>query len=441
MGIDDEARMAEAAIHLVTGSHALTEAGRLVEAEGIAQFGFDGALNERIPLGVGWFGLELGRVQLLRGAASQSLTSFRAAANGFAEIGLRPQVWWACGGAVFAAATTGEPAELAIALDALDACERDSVAFMRPDVLRARANAAALRGLPSEADDYLSEALDLARATEQHTLAYGALHDLARLGHAPRAAALLDAYPVTPDGVFAPARARYIRATAARDGRELAAVAVDFEALNALLYAAEAAASAARLLRESGANRPATEAAAMARRLIGACETARTPPLASRRARRRVDAPRARCRVAGIGRRDQSRDRRTLGHLGTHGRESSATRVQQARRRQPRRARRRVGVREHSLGLRRAVVVGDERLPAEARWYPVVPVRAVAPAPAGRHDRADDGLPARGPRGIATKRFASSACVPACCGRRGDCAIASTRSRAKCGRMSCSSTR
>ena len=99
MGIDDEARMAEAAIHLVTGSHALTEAGRLVEAEGIAQFGFDGALNERIPLGVGWFGLELGRVQLLRGAASRSLTSFRAAANGFAEIGLRPQVWWACGGA------------------------------------------------------------------------------------------------------------------------------------------------------------------------------------------------------------------------------------------------------------------------------------------------------------------------------------------------------
>ena len=64
--------------------------------------------------------------------------------------------------------------------------------------------------------------------------------------------------------------------------RELAAVAVDFEALNALLYAAEAAASAARLLRESGANRLATEAAATARRLIGACETARTPPLASR---------------------------------------------------------------------------------------------------------------------------------------------------------------
>ena len=58
--------MAEAAIHLVTGSHTLTEAGRLVEAEGIAQFGFDGALNERIPLGVGWFGLELGRVQLLQ---------------------------------------------------------------------------------------------------------------------------------------------------------------------------------------------------------------------------------------------------------------------------------------------------------------------------------------------------------------------------------------
>ena len=88
---------------------------------------------------------------------------------------------------MFAAATTGEAAELAIALDALDACERDSVAFMRPDVLRAHANAAAIRGLPSEADDYLSEALDLARATEQHALAYGALHDLARLGDALRA--------------------------------------------------------------------------------------------------------------------------------------------------------------------------------------------------------------------------------------------------------------
>ena len=50
----------------------------IVEAEGIAQFGYDRALNERVPLGVGWFGLELGRVQLLRGAASASaLTSFR----------------------------------------------------------------------------------------------------------------------------------------------------------------------------------------------------------------------------------------------------------------------------------------------------------------------------------------------------------------------------
>ena len=148
-----------------------------------------------------------------------------------------------------------------------------------------------------------------------------------------------------------------------------------------------------------------------------------------------------RCRVAGIGRRDQSRDRRTLGYLRTHGRESSATRVQQARRRQPRRARRRVGVREHSLGLPRAVVVGDERLPAEARRDPVLPVRAVAPAPAGRHDRADDGLPARGRVGSRPTVSHRARAFTRVVADTGDCAIASTRSPAKCGRTSCSSTR
>jgi DNA-binding CsgD family transcriptional regulator/tetratricopeptide (TPR) repeat protein len=282
LAIADEARMAEAAIHLVTGAHALAEAGRLEEADGIARFGFEHALNNRIPLGVGWFGLELGRVQLLRGVPVSALLSFRAAANGFAEIGLRPQVWWACGGALFAAATTGDPTEIAAALEALDECEAHSVVFMRPDVLRARANAAAASGLRSAASDYLAEALDLARTTEQHTLAHGVIHDIARIDDAQRAVALLDAYPMMPDGALAPARARFVRARARHRGHELVTAADAFERCGALLYAAEAFATASRVLRDSGSTRDATDAAAATRRVLAACESSRTPPLASR---------------------------------------------------------------------------------------------------------------------------------------------------------------
>ncbi len=66
------------------------------------------------------------------------------------------------------------------------------------------------------------------------------------------------------------------------------------------------------------------------------------------------------------------------------------------------------------VGSRRAVVAGHERLPAQGRRHPVVPLRAVAAAAAGGDDGADDAVRGRGGVGRGSKTFASSGCASGC---------------------------
>ncbi len=78
-----------------------------------------------------------------------------------------------------------------------------------------------------------------------------------------------------------------------------------------------------------------------------------------------------------------------------------------------------------------AVVAGHERLPAQARRHPVVPLRAVAAAPARRDDRAHDAVPGRGGMGRAAAVPRRAHASSASCSRRARSPRRSTRSRAR----------
>jgi DNA-binding CsgD family transcriptional regulator len=81
------------------------------------------------------------------------------------------------------------------------------------------------------------------------------------------------------DSPLISARARHAAAARARDAKELAGAADDFEALGAMLLAAEAASGAAEAFSRAGNQRAATAALRRSSALAAACEGAATPGL------------------------------------------------------------------------------------------------------------------------------------------------------------------
>ena len=90
------------------------------------------------------------------------------------------------------------------------------------------------------------------------------------------------------DGDLASARAAYATAVAAGDSTALEQVSGEFETLGANLYAAEARAEAAVLLRRAGLTRQTAAANQKAAQLLAGCEGAATPPLQTMTARVRL---------------------------------------------------------------------------------------------------------------------------------------------------------
>jgi DNA-binding CsgD family transcriptional regulator len=90
------------------------------------------------------------------------------------------------------------------------------------------------------------------------------------------------------DGPFVWARAGYANGVAARDSKALEEVSRDFEEIGAILYAAEASAEAAVILRRDSQARKAAAAEQKAARLLARCEGATTPPVRTITARARL---------------------------------------------------------------------------------------------------------------------------------------------------------
>jgi DNA-binding NarL/FixJ family response regulator len=153
------------------------------------------------------------------------------------------------------------------------------VAVFEPQLRLAGAWLSGAQGHVSGAISQAIEAADLARDSGQRAVEMLALHDAARFGDQSALQRLVDVAQHI-GGRLAQIHAAYAAALLASDAAEVLRAAEQFEAIGALLSAADAAAQAATLFQAAGDRRHAVEAAAAADRLAAACGGVKTPALA-----------------------------------------------------------------------------------------------------------------------------------------------------------------
>ena len=275
LALGDELAIAHPAMHLVNQVFALAEAGWLADAERLAKEGAEIVAAHRLPIAQIFFAGNLGRVATLQGRLATA-RRYSAEAAGLAQAhrfaGPRRL---ALSGLALAHAMRGEADAAAQAL-----AERNtgpSFGFRAPEQQLADAWTAHVSGRPAEAARLFRDAAAQAASTGHRTAEAWLLHDLmrtsgedtsVRLGELARAC----------DSPLVSARARHA-AAGCRNAGELAGAAGDFEALGAMLLAAEAASAAAEAFGRAGDRRAATAALRHANALAASCEGAATPGL------------------------------------------------------------------------------------------------------------------------------------------------------------------
>jgi DNA-binding CsgD family transcriptional regulator len=276
MLLGDELAIAHPATHIVNQAYALAEAGRLVEAERLAQAGADAVAPYRVPIAQFWFAVTLGRVSLLQGRLATARRYFAEAA-GLAESHLfaGPRRL-ALAGLVMVHAMLGDQAAAEGALRARD--ELPPFGFLGPEQQLADAWAAIAGRRPRDAAAHFRQAANEAAATGHRTAESWVLHDLLRTSGDDASERLCELAGESDSGLVS-ARARHAVAARTRDPQKLVAAADDFEGMGATLLAAEAAAQAAEAFRRAGDQRGATAASRRSEALAALCEGAATPAL------------------------------------------------------------------------------------------------------------------------------------------------------------------
>ena len=257
--------------------YALVYAGRLGEAEELLTRAWGLVVDQPAAEIRSYVGGWLAAVHLEQGRVA---SAFRRAAESYTlsqQLGRAVHSRRSCSVVAHALALTGQASRAAETLASLDALDLPANLLNETDLLQARAWAAAAAGDLPGARDQLEAAAGLGEEIGDLIGATSALHGLARLGRAPHVAARLAALAGQVDGDLVAARAAYANAIAARDSEALEKVSGDFEVLGANLYAAEARAEAAVLLRRTGRARDAAAAEQKAGRLLARCEEAVTP--------------------------------------------------------------------------------------------------------------------------------------------------------------------
>ena len=273
-----ELMSAHPGIHIVGQALALNMAGRVREAESLAQFGYDAAAGIQRSAGQAWFAMILGLTALLDGRVVTSAKRFREGASIFGELRHHGERW-CLGGLAIATGMSGDANASVSAVAQLDRTSDTPVLLSEPEVLRGRAWAALASGHLVDGERLLREAASLARATGQRPLELIALHDLGRIGHAAGVAERMSELAPAVEGELSPLRLAHVEALVRDDGASLEATADAFESLGLHLFAAEAFADAAASFGRAGERRRADNAALRSGQAASRCEGARTPSL------------------------------------------------------------------------------------------------------------------------------------------------------------------
>jgi ATP/maltotriose-dependent transcriptional regulator MalT len=255
---------------------ALQAAGRIDEATGVAQAQYEEALADNSPEAQANFAMHVARMELLRGRVLSSARMAQEATEVFRELGQTQRLVGGLGRAALALALGGQ------AQDAARLCA-EAEALTRPGTPSAielsRAWVSAVSGDLPHARQILRESAEAYDSRGHSVHAASSWHAMARLGGAADAADRLERLAQTMEGELVQTYAKHARALACGDVNGLAAVAARFEALGALLLAAEAAAEAAVHARRAGDQRNAVALERRAAILAARCEGATTPAL------------------------------------------------------------------------------------------------------------------------------------------------------------------
>lgn len=258
---------------------ALIGAGRLRDAEDLAAAAYTAGVANGSQTDQAMFAMYLARVELVMGKVLDARHHAVESRNLFREKRWINMSRTTLTQLALAHALGGSAEQALVALAELDALG------MPPDYLndierdRAYAWAAIAAGDTATAGRHLRAAAGRARRREDHSWESETLHDLARLGWANEVAPRLRELADVVEGHLAPARSDHAAALASGDPAQLAAVSETFEAMGALLMAAEASASAAVALRRADEPRPAVAAELRAAELARRCQGAVTPAL------------------------------------------------------------------------------------------------------------------------------------------------------------------
>jgi DNA-binding CsgD family transcriptional regulator/tetratricopeptide (TPR) repeat protein len=276
VALGDELAIAHPAMHIVNQVFALTEAGRLAEAEQLARAGTEIVASQRVLIAQIWFAANLGRVATLQGRVATARRYYAEAAGLAQANNFAGPRRVALSGLALTHAMLGEADAAAQALE-----ERAAVpafGFLGPEQHLADAWTAIAARRPAEAAEQFRAGATLAASTGHRTSESWLLHDLMRTSGEDASARLRELAGAC-DSPLVSARARHAAAARARDAKELAGAAGDFEALGAILLAAEAAAGAAEAFSRAGDRRAATATLRRSSVLAAACESAATPGL------------------------------------------------------------------------------------------------------------------------------------------------------------------
>jgi DNA-binding CsgD family transcriptional regulator/tetratricopeptide (TPR) repeat protein len=257
---------------------ALSMAGRLKEAQEVAESAYEEALGQAMWV-VGFLASLAGSAAIDQGHPRTAERWLREAVGQVRGTNVLGQLSFASSMLAHALALAGdvEAAENALgdALAARHSANRIDEAFIGG----ARVWLAAARGEAAQARSIALEEADALAAMGFKGFECVLLHDAARLGGATDVAERLTNLAKDCDGLLIPAFVRHVRALVANDGPALEQVSRDFEKMGADLFAAEAAAEASCVYRDLGKTGSAFAARARAKALADLCEGARTPAL------------------------------------------------------------------------------------------------------------------------------------------------------------------
>jgi DNA-binding CsgD family transcriptional regulator len=275
-------------MHAFYEAEALAHGGRFAEAESLALGQYQHGVSTRSLEAQGMFSWHLAKTVADRGNVEEAIRHSQKAVSIYRQLG-RPQFIDFC--LIYQAealAMANRPAEAEETLRSLVRLGIRPSYFMGIDLLQAQGWVAAASGNLRDARATFLRAGSDGERIGDLVGALAALHCAARIGYAKEVEPRLATLDGTVEGVLAPARVAHVRALAGRDPAALERVSADFEAMGALLLAAEAAADAAVGWDHRGDGRRKASAERRAGWLSTRCPGARTPALRATDSRARL---------------------------------------------------------------------------------------------------------------------------------------------------------